>query len=425
MSLECAETELRKALACLHDPDFAPSELLRSLTGCRDAGDAQCARDAIRQALESLKPTPDMPPSARARRIYEVLSCRYLQALTQEATAERLGITARHLRREQREAVLVLARRLIERQDHRARSGGQARESTTGLPALREQVRQELAALEQSAPDSVADVGEAVRAAVALERTRTARLGISVTVADIPERLAVAAHPSMLRQVLVMALGLLATQAAGGAIAIQARREGNQAALTLRARPVAQGADPDTCLLSEMLAAQDGTLEVTHSDDALSARIILPTADDVTVLVVDDNQDLVHFYRRYTAGTRYRIVHVPAGKNAMAAIETSSPGVIVLDVMLPDMDGWELLAHLYEHPTTRAIPVVVCSVIREEELALELGAVVYVPKPVHRGDLLAALDRAMATADHPSTPQPLGTGSYAVLSNTAELPSVA
>ena len=66
--------------------------------------------------------------------------------------------------------------------------------------------------------------------------------------------------------------------------------------------------------------------------------------------------------------------------------------------MLPDMDGWELLAHLYEHPATRAIPIVVCSVIREEELALELGAAVYVPKPVRHGDLLAALDQALATA---------------------------
>jgi CheY-like chemotaxis protein len=403
MSLDCTEAELRKALASLHDPDFAPSELLRSLTGCRDANGAQCVRDAIRQALESLKPTPDMPPSARARRIYDVLSCRYILALTQEATAERLGITARHLRREQREAVLVLARHLLERQEHRSLAAGPARDDPTGLPALREQVRQELAALEQSAPDSVADVAEALQAAVALEKTRTARLGVTVTVADARQRLIVAAHPSMLRQVFVMALGLVAAESAGGAITIQAQREGEHAAITLRGQPVAHSAAPDTCLLDEMLAAQDGTLELTHAGDTLSVRIVLPAADEITVLVVDDNQDLVHFYRRYTADTRYRIVHIPTGKGALAAIEASAPGIIVLDVMLPDIDGWELLAHLYDHPATRAIPIVVCSVIREEELALELGAAVYVPKPVRRGDLLAALDRALAAAGHPST----------------------
>jgi CheY-like chemotaxis protein len=401
MSLDCTEVELRKALASLHDPDFAPSELLRSLTGCRDGGDAQCVRETIRQALDALKPAPDTPPGARARRIYDVLACRYILALTQEATAERLGITARHLRREQREAVLVLARRLLERQEHRSLTAGPARDDPAGLPALREQVRQELAALEQSAPDSVADVAEALQAAMVLEKTRTARLGVTVTVADARQRLTVAAHPSMLRQVFVMALGLVAAEAAGGAITIQAQREGEHAAITLRGRPATPGGDPDTCLLGEMLAAQDGTLELTRDGDALAVRIVLPAADDVTVLVVDDNQDLVHFYRRYTAGTRYRIVHIPTGKGALAAIEAAAPRVIVLDVMLPDMDGWELLAHLYEHPTTRAIPIVVCSVIREEELALELGAAVYVPKPVRRGDLLAALDRALV-AGHPS-----------------------
>jgi len=396
MNLECAETELRKALASLHDPDFTPSELLQSLTGCRDAGDAQDARATILQALDSLKPAPDAPPGARSRRIYDVLSYRYLQALTQETTAEQLGITARHLRREQREAVLVLAKRLLERQEQRSPVGEPLHAATADLPALREQVRQELAALEQGAPNSVADVGEAIQAAVALEKTRLARLRLDVTIPDLPERLMVAAHPSMLRQVLVMALGLIATHAASGALAIQARRAGERASITLRGRPVASDIDSDTCLLAELLAAQDGALELTRDGDTLTMHVILPAADDVPVLVVDDNQDLVHFYRRYIAGTRYRIVHVPAGKNAFAAIGASAPSVIVLDVMLPDMDGWELLAQLHQHPATRAIPVIVCSVIREEALALELGAAVYVAKPVRRGEFLQALDHAVA-----------------------------
>ena len=236
MSLDCTEVELRKALASLHDPDFAPSELLRSLTGCRDADDAQYARDAILQAMESLKPAPDVPPGARAKADLRGLSYRYLQVLTQETTAERLGITARHLRREQREAVLVLARRLLERHEHRSLTAAGAGDPA-GLPALREQVRQELAALEQSAPDSVADVAEALQAAVALEKTRAARLGVTVTVADARQRLTVAAHPSMLRQVFVMALGLVAAESAGGAITIQTQREGEQRPLPSAASP--------------------------------------------------------------------------------------------------------------------------------------------------------------------------------------------
>ena len=76
----------------------------------------------------------------------------------------------------------------------------------------------------------------------------------------------------------------------------------------------------------------------------------------------------------------------------------------------------------YEHPATRAIPIVVCSVIREEELALELGAAVYVPKPVRRGDLLAALDRAWRPpAIHRFRSVAVSFSPYAVLSNSRRI----
>jgi CheY-like chemotaxis protein len=120
----------------------------------------------------------------------------------------------------------------------------------------------------------------------------------------------------------------------------------------------------------------------------------LPSVSTIAVLVVDDNVDLVHFLRRYVAGTGYQIVHAPGGQSAWSAIEAYPPDIIVLDVMLPDVDGWALLTRLHEHPATRAIPVVVCSVIREEELAAALGAAVYVPKPVHRQEFINALDKA-------------------------------
>ena len=74
--------------------------------------------------------------------------------------------------------------------------------------------------------------------------------------------------------------------------------------------------------------------------------------------------------------------------------------MIVLDVMLPDpaIDGWELLAQLHEHPETRSIPVIICSVIRERQLALSLGAASYLPKPVRRKDFIEALDGVVRRA---------------------------
>jgi CheY-like chemotaxis protein len=66
--------------------------------------------------------------------------------------------------------------------------------------------------------------------------------------------------------------------------------------------------------------------------------------------------------------------------------------VILLDVLLPDVDGWGLLVDLQTDPASREIPVILCSVTRDERLALSLGADLYLPKPVWRQQLLGALD---------------------------------
>jgi CheY-like chemotaxis protein len=121
-------------------------------------------------------------------------------------------------------------------------------------------------------------------------------------------------------------------------------------------------------------------------------------ASKVNVLVVDDNPDLVHFFRRYAVGTRYEVAALGGGERIFETVQALAPQIIVLDVMLPDRDGWELLSQLHEHPATRSIPVIVCTVVREEELALTLGASLYVAKPVGRQAFIQALDQVLSRA---------------------------
>jgi CheY-like chemotaxis protein len=65
----------------------------------------------------------------------------------------------------------------------------------------------------------------------------------------------------------------------------------------------------------------------------------------------------------------------------------------MLDVMMPQVDGWELLAAIKSNPATRDIPVIVCSVLKSPALALKLGAAAYLPKPVSQQALIEALAR--------------------------------
>ena len=106
------EQALQDALPQLYDPAYVVPEVLLTGLGRRSEEGAPAVQAAILQAIEELKPPSSVPTSARSWRIYGVLSCRYTLNLTQEEAAERLGITPRHLRREQRVAVEMLARHL-------------------------------------------------------------------------------------------------------------------------------------------------------------------------------------------------------------------------------------------------------------------------------------------------------------------------
>ncbi|MDI7275566.1 MAG: response regulator, partial [Anaerolineae bacterium] len=123
------------------------------------------------------------------------------------------------------------------------------------------------------------------------------------------------------------------------------------------------------------------------------AILNLPAAEQAGVLVIDDNADTLQLFQRYLAGSGYPFVGARDPEQAMALAEHLGPSVIVLDVMLPGVDGWELLGRLREHPKTRGIPVVVCTILPQEQLALALGAAAVLRKPVTRTALLEVLDR--------------------------------
>jgi CheY-like chemotaxis protein len=400
-SFEFFKQQLQDVLGHLYDPAFSPGETIWVVTGVTPSQGVEAVQSALIRAIEALRPAPDVPATARARRIYGLLSCRYIRQLTQSEVAEHLGFTPRHVRREQREAVDVLAHRLwagypkVFDNGEATAARDTARPEPSPSSAWRSQVKQELASLQKTDPNSVANVEEAVKGVIALERTLAERRGIRLQAGHIQQSTYAAIHPSALRQILVAAVGRLVQYMSSGEIALGAQTSSDSIKITITGCPVEADQSLNSALVREIVSSQGGDFGVDSKDACTVFHIELPSVKEITVLVIDDNSDLVHFYQRYVAGTKYHIVQVAEGKGVLKAVRESEPDVIVLDVMLPDMDGWELLTLLSEYPETRAIPVIVCSVVREEELALALGAALYLAKPVRRRQFLRALDQVL------------------------------
>jgi CheY-like chemotaxis protein len=422
-ALQELKQDLRSALNGLYDPLYQPSDLLREVTGCQ-AGGAACVREALIQAIRELEPSASVPCDAPAWRLHQVLHDRYLASLTQAEVASHLGISDRYLREEQGKAIHLLARRLWERARYGpspspavAPADEQAlnrSETPAATPQWLSQVRAELEALRKDGAAPLADVGEIIRDVAETGRAIAAVRHVALEVPSPPADYKALAHPTILRQIALEAIRELSRCVPGGRVAVEVRRAAGSVTMAgsvtiaLTASPIGAGKSPDLALVEELIVTNHGCTEINREGDAIALRLVLravpSAASRATVLVVDDNEDLVDLYRPYVAKTRYDLVHIPEAQHLFQAIEACAPDVIVQDVMLPDADGWKLLAKMHEHPLTRATPIVVCSVIRDEELALALGATRYLAKPVRRKEFLGALDEALSQVASGSPP---------------------
>jgi CheY-like chemotaxis protein len=230
---------------------------------------------------------------------------------------------------------------------------------------------------------------------------RAARLRVEM---DLPDDLPlVAVHVITLRQALVSILTVAAHRLRSGCISINATVRGAQVGIVFEARPVGKSLitpcssdDLETLEMAQQLVAPSGgSLDVTVDTidpSAFSAVLSVAVAQKVAVLVIDDNADAHQLIKRHLEGSHYTFIGVSDPRDALAKATACAPRVILLDVMLPGIDGWELLGRLREHPITRATPIIVCTILPHERLSLTLGAAAFLRKPFTRATLLAALD---------------------------------
>jgi signal transduction histidine kinase/DNA-binding response OmpR family regulator len=127
--------------------------------------------------------------------------------------------------------------------------------------------------------------------------------------------------------------------------------------------------------------------------DAKPAPLLLDAAarEDATILVIEDEPGAVRLLRAYLEGDGHQVQVATDGESGIELARTIQPAAIVLDVLLPGIDGWEVLRRLKADPDLRDIPVVVVTVVDERNVAMSLGAADYFLKPVRPDALLARL----------------------------------
>jgi signal transduction histidine kinase/CheY-like chemotaxis protein len=123
------------------------------------------------------------------------------------------------------------------------------------------------------------------------------------------------------------------------------------------------------------------------------AAVTPEPGEERVVLVVDDDPNSLDLLGRTLQGAGMRVVTASDGREALNIARTLHPAAITLDVMMPDMDGWDVLRELKTDPATRDIPVIMVTMTDDRELGYALGATEFLTKPVQRTQLVQLLDR--------------------------------
>jgi CheY-like chemotaxis protein len=396
-------SELRKALAHLHDPAYLENHPLvgcvRSVSQAPTLSQGRLLSRILRLSIEALDPGPGIAPNAPEARPYHVLRSRYIARQGILSIAEQLGIGERQFYRELRRGLEALAHILDESEN------GAAHGASPSIEMLHSPVARVCAEVDRltNAGQQIVDVVQLVAQAIQSAQPLARDWGTQIYWMPEATSLYVAVNRVMLRQVVLNLLSHVIRFHRDSGPVVRLSHSGPDALIGISCH--CEGA-PDSlhpgqpyAIAAELLDSLDlaWTREGAESG-AMRIAIRVPLAEQHTILIVDDNVGLIRLFERYLNGYPCLVYGASNAEEALSILEDLCPDVVILDIMMPKRDGWEVLQALRQSEAGARARVVVCSIINDPHLAEALGADGFLHKPVDRTSLLQALDELVSPA---------------------------
>lgn len=413
---------VQDALNHLYDsPHLKQHELTQLMTDDRiPAQRSQDMRRMLLDAIGSLRPKTGVPAQSVDWRNYQILELRYIEGLEPREIMEQVALGKSQYYRDQARIVEMVAGVLWAQWQQRQEAGAGASAAADAMPlaaspaleaeaaarnpaetrrSLAQSEAQRLSAQAEWEEVSLADLLDELRQLVAsLALTKQVAIHFSTHESQLVRR----SDRIALRQAILSAITYGLDIAQHGELQIGIYNTPAAEGIYIRATlPAPQTPKANKTLLrdgvglevgSQLMAALGGDFSIQQNGGGFwEARLNWTKTPARSLLVIDDNATFVDLFRRYLANSNWRVVGAISCSEARGIIAQMRPSVIILDVMMPKEDGWEMLRELRAQADTRQIPVIICSVLNEPELAFTLGAWNYLPKPVTQQALLKVL----------------------------------
>jgi CheY-like chemotaxis protein len=352
---------------------------------------SQSLRRILLDAIQSLRPEPGRPALSPDWRAYRILELRFIEGLNPTEIMEELKVAKSQFFRDQARILEALVDILW----------SQVRDPS--LPTVdrsyleendRHPVQSETVRLLDSATWETLDLAELIKELHPIIATLIASQGANFDFKDLISIL-VHADRIMLRQALLKIFTYALSVTQDKYIVMKSYRHDKEARVRLSTRISSDtqlsSQDPGLEICTQLMAAMGGKLQVNPDPPHWEAVLSWPETNPRVLLIVDDNDKIIDLFRRYLSGQDWVVKWATSGAEAFQKISETKPTVVMLDVMIPGEDGWEILMKFKKSPETSDIPVIICSVVQEPQLAQSLGAAAYLPKPVSQIALVNAL----------------------------------
>lgn len=348
-------------------------------------------RRELLTAVEAISPDPRSSPQSTDARQYDLLHLRYVDAITVQEAANRMGLSARQvhrtLRRGEESIAAILWPKIIHQQTETPPADAEAEsESARALSS----VASEISLLEThfQPMDMRQLLQDALKAIQSLSDSN--QLQIDVNWPDDP--LIVSADTAVARQIFVSLFSRVVGLADKDPITLRLNQRQEQIVFTLSYTNTQPSPIPIMDEVIVQLANRMGwTIRQEQTANGRSAIVLNLTGQGALILVVDDNEGLVELLDRYLTGHQCRVITATSGLAGLKLAQDLVPDALILDVMMPGASGWEILQTLRSQPQTATLPIIVCSVFNDPELAYSLGATRFHAKPFRRDTILATL----------------------------------
>lgn len=388
---------VRDLLAHLHDYGYCEKHPLTDWVPERSGSRVErmrILRQTVLETIESMRPRPGTLQTAPAARSYQVLRKHYVEGHLLKEIAAEFSVSPRqvyrYLRRAEHDLTALLRTRLTpgSTQETQPRENGRSR-----AEMLQEQTDR-LSGQVRAVP-----VGAAIDCALQLSSRLAEGRRVVLDYACPADNLVVLANPQLLHYALLNTLSHCIRQATMGSrlcITAESANGGVQVVVEATTIGPALGGLPDE--VERLVQSAGGTVQSRIKGENSRHTLNFPAQSRRRLLVIDDNAGMGELVRRYLTNSQYAVDTTTDGKQGLEQAVETPPDIILLDVLLGEEDGWQILQQLKAKPETERVPVIVCSVFNDPDLARSLGASGFCTKPLRRPQLLSALNGLEAEA---------------------------